>query len=122
MVWFGHSSVFVVFIYRTSHFLDILESFDEHDLDRDGRLSLQEFRQIYDNTKIFEILDKNRDGGITKAELTQLLKNVQDNEHEETTIRPPNRPDNIDVDDDNSQDNELTPNYDNELTSNDDKP
>ena len=51
-------------------------------------MSQEEFRQIYDNPKIFDILDKDNDDGITKAEVRQLLKSVQDKEHEPTNLPP----------------------------------
>ena len=102
---------------RTSYFLDILDSFDEYDVDHNNSLSLEEFRQIYDNPKIFHILDKNDDGGITKTELRQLLKNIQDeeNDDEPTISHPPNPQDynyQDDTDNNNSEDTGLTPDDD----------
>lgn len=66
-------------------------------------MSLKEFRQIYDNPNIFDILDKDNDDGITKAEVRQLLKSVQDKEHEPTT-QPPSPQDfnDYDIGDDNN--------------------
>ena len=100
---------------RTSYFLDILDSFDEYDVDHNNSLSLEEFRQIYDNPKIFHILDKNDDGGITKTELRKLLKNIQDEENEPTISHPPNPQDynyQDDTDNNNSEDTGLTPDDD----------
>ena len=53
--------------------------FDRHDVDRDGRLSREEFGRVEDvvDVKSFDAVDLNKDGYISQDELMQAISNYE---------------------------------------------
>lgn len=68
---------------------DLMQSFTALDQDEDGELSEEEFQSEIHSSKIFDILDTNKDGGITYAELE---KSLQYYSHKKPSSSPPPPP------------------------------
>lgn len=67
----------------------LMQSFTALDEDEDGELSEEEFQSELHSSKIFDILDINKDGGITYAELEKSLQHYS---HKKPSSSPPPLP------------------------------